>query len=156
MELSLAQKNKSFPNYLLSIPTEEFSMLIRVQELWLLEKYQMEDILLSMLARKQVSSLKIIISPFQEEPLLTDYLFIWMHILCITLSDHLAQLKFWLHTAVTKDMAFICLSHQELTMDIVAVLQVREDKQLRQNSKKLILANWQLNKDFSTSLKCKI
>jgi len=156
MELSLVQKNKFFPNCLLSIPTEEFSTLIRVQELWLLEKYLMEGILPSMLAHSQASSLKIIISPFQEELLLTDCLFTWTHILCITLSDHLAQLKFWLHTVVIKDMGFICLSLQEPTTDIVAVLQVKADRQLRQNFKKQTLANWQLNKHLNMSLKCKI
>ena len=151
---SLAQKNKSSLSCLLSILIEGFSMLIEVQELWLLEKYQMADILLSMLAHRPANTSKIIISPSQEEHLQIDYLFIWMHILCTTLSDLLGQLKFWLHTVAIKDMASICLNPQEPTMDIVAVLQVRADKQLRQSSKKLTLASYQLNRHFSTSPKC--
>jgi hypothetical protein len=138
----------------LSTLIEGYSMLIELQELWLLEKYLMADILLSMLAHRPASTWKIIIFPSQEEHLQTGYLFIWMHTLCTTLSDLLDQLKFWLHTVEIKDMASTCSSHQELTMDIVAVLQVRADKQLRQNSKKLTLASYLLNRHFNTSPKC--
>jgi len=108
-----------------------------------------------MLVHRPASTSKIIIFPFQEEHLPTDYLFIWMHIRCTTLWDLLDQPRFWLHTVAIKDMVSICSNHREPTTDIVAVLQVRADKQLRQNSKKLSLASCLLNRPFSTSPKCK-
>jgi hypothetical protein len=73
---------------------------------------------------------------YQEEHLLIDFPSILMHILYIMLSDHSDHARFLHHTLNKMVMDFICLNHQEFTLDIHAVQLVKEDKLLKLNSKK--------------------
>ena len=90
-----------------------------------------------------------------EEPYHKDLLYIKMLILLLTLLDHTVQLKSLHHGLKKMDSDYICLNHQETTLDIAVALLEKVDKQLKLNLKELTLVNFPANKHSFIFAKCK-
>lgn len=90
---------------------------------------------------KPINSPRILMFKLVEKHSQIDWVSTFMLIPFTTLLDRLVLLKFWLHGPKTKDMDYSCLNPQDLTTGTIVVHLEREDRQLKQPLKRLILAS---------------